>query len=248
MAYRFAAARRSVSPAHFSHLFPTVRSFFRVALATIAFAGVHSLLANRRVKARVHETIPGSRVLYRLAYNIQAVSTFAVLVGLIAREPKITLYRVRGLAAALMRAGQFSGIIFAVMAARATGIAKLAGVELFEPAAQGPELGDNGQLLARGPFTLVRHPLNLAPLVPFWLTPHMTSRRLAFNVMATLYLILGSMHEEVRLRAQYGELYEQYRRSGVPFYLPRLTALNPCKSPRAALHRSRHSRDTSPRN
>lgn len=89
------------------------------------------------------------------------------------------------------------------------------------PVAQGPELDEEtGQLRIRGPFTISRHPLNLAPLVPFWLTPHLTTRRLAFNLVGTAYLILGSFHEERRLGAVYGEEYSRYRASSVPFYLP----------------------------
>jgi len=90
------------------------------------------------------------------------------------------------------------------------------------PAAQGPEADEAGALRICGPFTLVRHPLNVAPLAPFWLTPHMTTRRLAFNVIATGYLVIGSLHEEKRLRHQYGEAYREYQRSGAPFFLPSL--------------------------
>ncbi len=49
----------------------------------------------------------------------------------------------------------------------------------------------------------------------------MTVRLLAFNAVATLYLVVGSIHEERRLLAAYGPAYAAYRRSGVPFYLPR---------------------------
>ena len=203
----------------------------KVIAATAAFAVVHSALASAKLKDAAAARVPFGRELYRVAYNAQAVLTFGALVAYIARRPKRTLYRLRGPVAAAMRVGQLGGIAFAVWAARSTGVARLAGLDNLSailagrptvppPAAQGPESDDAGALRVRGPFTLVRHPLNLAPLAPFWLTPHMTTRRLAFNVVATAYLVLGSVHEEQRLRRQYGEAYEQYLRGGVPFYVP----------------------------
>jgi protein-S-isoprenylcysteine O-methyltransferase Ste14 len=52
----------------------------------------------------------------------------------------------------------------------------------------------------------------------------MTTSLFAFNAAATVYLIIGSKHEESRLREAYGESYDAYRESGVPFYLPRVAA------------------------
>lgn len=206
-------------------------SALKVALATSAFAIVHSLLASTKVKAAVSARVPHGRELHRALYNAQAVLTFGGLAWYIARQPKRALYRVRGPLAGLMRLGQLGGVAFGVAAARATGVTTLSGLDNLiallagrevapAPAAQGPELDESGVLRVRGPFTLVRHPLNLAPLAPFWLTPHMTTRRLAFNVIATAYLVLGSLHEEQRLLRQYGEAYRQYQRGGVPFFLP----------------------------
>ncbi|HEX8409078.1 MAG TPA: hypothetical protein VF883_09450 [Thermoanaerobaculia bacterium] len=175
----------------------------------------------RTAKGVAAAHVPRGDKWYRLFFNAQSLATFGGLAWYIARQPSRTIYRARGSAATLLRAGQAAGIAYAVAAASATGISTLAGLdELVVPAAQGPEADHAGELHVRGPFRLTRHPLNLAPLPSFWLTPHMTTRRLAFNVIATLYLVLGSVHEEVRLRSQYGEAYERYRRSGVPFYLP----------------------------
>jgi len=55
----------------------------------------------------------------------------------------------------------------------------------------------------------------------------MTTRRLALNLVSSLYLILGSIHEEKRLSAVYGEAYKAYQKSGVPFYWPALTPQPP---------------------
>lgn len=91
-----------------------------------------------------------------------------------------------------------------------------------EPEAQGPAPFPDGQIHARGPFALSRHPLNFAPLTILWLWPRMTTSLLAFNVTATIYLVIGSVHEEARLRDAYGDEYEAYLKSGVRFYLPDL--------------------------
>ena len=210
-----------------------MHSALKVAFATGAFAIVHSLLATTRAKDAVATRVRFGRELYRAAYNTQAVFAFGGLAWYIARRPKRTLYRVRGPLAGLMRLGQLAGVVWAIAAARATGVAKLSGADNLvavlsgraaqqPPAAQGPESDETGDLRAAGPFTLVRHPLNAAPLAPFWLTPHMTTRRLAFNIVATAYLVMGSLHEERRLLHQYGETYRRYQHSGVPFFLPSL--------------------------
>ncbi|HYH09377.1 MAG TPA: NnrU family protein [Thermoanaerobaculia bacterium] len=194
----------------------------KVSLATAAFAVLHSVLASSRVKDAVAARFACGRRIHRVLYNGQAVLTFGALVWAIGRQPKRTIYHVTGAGAAVMRLLQTSGIGFAAAAARATGVMTLAGLDTTTPvpAAQGPEAGEDGALRIRGPFRIVRHPLNLAPLAPFWFTPHMTTRRLAFNIVATAYLVIGSVHEEQRLLRQYGEAYARYQREGVPFFLP----------------------------
>ena len=130
-----------------------------------------------------------------------------------------------------MRFAQALTVPLLISGVRAVGLARLTGFRSISsrgsasqcgPVAQGPELDEaTGRLTTGGAFRRSRHPLNLAALPVFWATPRMTTRRLAFNLAATLYLLLGSLHEERRLLRAYGERYEAYRRSGVPFFFPR---------------------------
>ena len=49
----------------------------------------------------------------------------------------------------------------------------------------------------------------------------MTVNRAALVLATAVYAVLGSLHEEYRLRATYGDAYRQYQER-VAFLLPRL--------------------------
>lgn len=211
-----------------------MRTAARMGLATIAFALFHSALATRRAKHIAAEVVGEHRrnAGYRLFFVGQSVVTFAMLVAYAARLPACTLYRARGATALALRAGQAGGLLHLLLSARQVGISRLAGIDNVQawrkglpippgPFAQGPETGPDGRLDAGGFYRWSRHPLNFSAIPLFWLTPRMTTRRLAFNLVSTLYFIAGSKHEEARLHDAYGQVYRDYCRSGVPFYWPR---------------------------
>jgi methanethiol S-methyltransferase len=205
----------------------------KVSLAVVIFAVVHSLLASLKAK-RIAAHLIGEKAqaaFYRLFYIIQSFITFGLVLAYIQKLPKRSLYHVRGPFALLLRAGQALGLLHACWAAYQVGLTRITGLSNLsawwqdvpappEPVAQGPELEEKTELTIGGPFLLSRHPLNFSPFPVFWLTPHMTTRRLIFNLVGTLYLILGSLHEEKRLRTVYDEAYAAYQKSGVPFYWP----------------------------
>ncbi|MDP9412421.1 MAG: isoprenylcysteine carboxylmethyltransferase family protein, partial [Actinomycetota bacterium] len=78
----------------------------------------------------------------------------------------------------------------------------------------------DGEMERAGAFRFTRHPGNLGAMGFFLLWPRMTVNRAALAALVALYVVLGSMHEERRLRLAYGEAFERYRRK-VPFLIPR---------------------------
>jgi protein-S-isoprenylcysteine O-methyltransferase Ste14 len=90
-----------------------------------------------------------------------------------------------------------------------------------EPEAQGPAMAADLEMAAVGPYRFIRHPNNLAPLGVLLLFPRMTVNRAALVLASAAYAVLGSMHEEYRLRAAYGDAYKRYQQR-VPFLLPRV--------------------------
>lgn len=210
-----------------------LRSMLKVMAATAAFGVVHSALASRGAKRAASRSF-GERNrngLYRLFYLAQSGATLGLLVAYIRRQPSRELYRVEGMPAAVMRTAQLGSLVYATSAARQIGISRILGWESFvrwlvdgevcpEPEGQGPALDPVGRKQSAGPFAWSRHPLNFAPVPIFWLWPRMTTNLLAFNAAATIYLVIGSLHEEARLREAFGDDYDAYLNSGVPFYVP----------------------------
>ena len=77
------------------------------------------------------------------------------------------------------------------------------------------------QFVTPGPYRMVRHPLYVGWLFAFWMTPVMTFAHLLFSIATTAYILLAIQFEERDLVREFGETYEEYRRS-VPMLLPSL--------------------------
>jgi methanethiol S-methyltransferase len=208
------------------------KSSLRVMLATGIFAALHSGLASQAAKSAACNLF-GTRHrngLYRVAFIGQSFVSFAALTWYIRRQPGKTLYHASAIPAAALRSAQLASLCVATLATREVGFRRITGLQSFaqwrqdsevepEPEAQGPSQ-EQRELRITGPFKWSRHPLNFWPLGILWLNPRMTTKILAFDVAASIYLILGSIHEEARLKNAYREGYIEYQRNGVPFYFP----------------------------
>jgi methanethiol S-methyltransferase len=210
------------------------KSIVKIMAATALFAGIHSLLASRAAKIVATKMLSERQrnALYRPFYNAQAVITFGALILYGSKLPDRELYRASGLLAGLMRFGQVVSLLYLIYGARQIGFLRFAGVPNLlaflrgqasvprEPEGQGPIIDVNGEMKATGPFRTSRHPLNFGMVPALWLMPRMTVNLAAFNFVMTVYLIVGSVHEEERLRATYGQAYIDYQRSGINFFVP----------------------------
>lgn len=71
----------------------------------------------------------------------------------------------------------------------------------------------------RGPYRWVRHPLYLFMIVLLWCNPIMTTDRLLFNVLWTIWIVVGTVLEERDLVDDFGDAYRDYQ-SNVPMLIP----------------------------
>lgn len=210
-----------------------LKGFARTCIATLLYAAVHSLFASDWAKRRT-ASLGGVKIrnaLYRPFYLAQSAATMVILVSYIRRQPSRVLFKLEGGPVAALRSLQAAGLCWAIAAAYEVRFTEILGIRPLaallrrapiiapEPEAQGPSF-DRRDMRVYGPFRWSRHPLNLAPLLIFWFNPRMTTNLLAFNLVSTAYLVIGSVHEEIRLFNRYGQPYRAYQRSGVSFYLP----------------------------
>jgi hypothetical protein len=210
-----------------------MRSAFKTAAVTVAWSLVHSALATRTAKRKASEWLGPSveAGLYRAFYNAQSFATLAALIAYVRSLPDHEIYHARGPMALLLRGGQAAGLAGMGWTASSIGPGRLSGLDgvaalvasgNIPPPAEGhgPTPDASGTFRATGPFGHARHPMNVAMPLVLWFNPRMTTNLLAFNMAATFYLVVGSAIEEARMRATFGDRYEDYRRRGVPFYLP----------------------------
>ena len=75
-------------------------------------------------------------------------------------------------------------------------------------------------LVVRSPYRWMRHPLYLFMILMIWSCPDLTSDRLLFNGLWTVWIVVGSILEERDLVSEFGDGYREYQRK-VPLLIPR---------------------------
>jgi protein-S-isoprenylcysteine O-methyltransferase Ste14 len=187
-----------------------------VGLYFAAWAGLHTALASLKVKAWVARALgPGAPRYYRLGYVLFAGVSLAPLAGLLLVLPDHLLYAVPDPWRWFMVAGQLGALILLAWTLLLTDASEFLGLRL----AFGRGRPRQPRLITRGPYRYTRHPMYLSGLVLMWLMPVMSVNLLALFGAASLYLFLGSLHEERLLGLQFGDDYRQYSRR-VPRIFP----------------------------
>ncbi len=169
---------------------------------------VHSILASNFAKDML-----GGASFYRLGYNIFAVLSFAPIVYLMATLPDRIVYQVPAPWSTLMRGGQLLAVLMLFVAFLQTDSLSFVGLrQLFETE-------KISQLVTRGLYRVVRHPLYTFGLLFIWLTPTVSQNSLTVYIGATIYTLAGAYFEERKLLRDFGDAYAEYRKV-TPMLIP----------------------------
>ncbi len=191
----------------------------------IALAGwgvLHSVLASLTAKARARQWL-GPRAadgLYRLVYNVVSIITFLPVMGLAGVLPDTRLYQLPSWSLVITVPVQLLSALAALVILWHVDLFRFLGLRQLGRWLEGrPDPRDPPVLVTTGIYGLVRHPLYFFSLLILWLTPVMTVNILTFNVVSTLYFWIGSIFEEHKLVAEFGEAYRLHQRQ-VPRLFP----------------------------
>lgn len=189
-------------------------------LLLLAFCAGHSVLARPGVKQKLYGALNAK--LNRSAYNLAASAQLGLLMYFWTPQPA-TLWRLDSpVAIALVYAIFGLGWILLLVATFAIdplhmfGLRQAYARRLAEP-----------PFSMRGPYRLVRHPIQTGLILAFWATPHMTAGHALLAAVLTAYSVLATLGLEERdLRKALGRDYEDYQKR-VPALLPRLFQRRP---------------------
>ena len=193
-----------------------------VLITMIAFSILHSLSAGDRPRAffRRHWGDRAYHGLYRLIYNLFAALTLVPVFLALLFSPGAVIWSTESPVAFIFIGIQLTGLIGLLISLLQIDLARFAGLRQFIAYVRGEPLPLPAEpLQLRGVYQLVRHPLYLFSLLVIWPGPIMTEGLLAFNIAATLYFIVGSLLEERRMIAQFGQAYIDYQRR-TPWIIP----------------------------
>jgi protein-S-isoprenylcysteine O-methyltransferase Ste14 len=130
-----------------------------------------------------------------------------------------TLVEPQGVLRWMLRAVFFLSIIGFFWGTRALGSFDAFGIKPILNDLRGTDPPQPMLFAVRGPYRWVRHPLYSFCLLMIWSCPNITTDRLLYNVVWTLWIIIGSVLEERDLVTAFGEEYRNYQRK-VPMLIP----------------------------
>jgi protein-S-isoprenylcysteine O-methyltransferase Ste14 len=196
------------------HLSASTALGWDAALSLLFFAQ-HSGMVRRPVKAWMARWLP-SRDLGAL----YALASGAVLAAVVILWQRVGVFR--PLHGPLHWAGL--AIASVAMVLFVWGLASLRSVDFFGARPilarrRGVAEPPAAQLVVRGPYRWVRHPLYLATLLLIWSPMVFSADRLLFDLLWSCWIVIGTYLEELDLRVELGEPYAAYCRR-VPMLLP----------------------------
>ncbi len=184
----------------------------------ITWCALHSGLIILSFTEWLRKKYPGPFRYYRILYNLFSAATLlpvATFAYSLRSKPFITWKGPWLLIPVLL--GILSACFF-VAGARRYDLLQFLGIRQLKDEKACRVLTDDCSLDTRGVLTMVRHPWYTAGLLIVWARP-LDLAAILTNLVLSGYFVIGTILEERKLKAQFGDQYVEYQQR-VPMFFP----------------------------
>ena len=202
---------------------------FLLALLWTLWCTLHSLMVSRTVVAFLTRKFGDHYRYYRVFYNLVSVLTLLpVLVysGSMKGDPFFTWSGAWRPVQLLLAMG---AVALFYSGSRHYDMAQFLGIRQIAEHEWGKGLTEKGGLDTSGILGVVRHPWYTGGILILWARP-LDRAVLVTNAVLTVYLVVGTILEERKLVAVFGDEYREYQRR-VPMFIPGGRATKPGPGP-----------------
>ncbi len=192
-------------------------SFILILLVVAIWGSVHSFLASLTWKNALEKRFGMVyKKYYRLTYVLFGSFSFILVLAAVVFLPDKQMYVIPLPWVIMTGLLQLAGALLVVYSVGQTGAFVFLGLsQAFDP----KSIDKMVPFITRGAFKFVRHPIYTGSFLIIWLFPTMSQNILAFNIAATIYIMVGIIFEERKLVAEFGERYIDYRKR-TPMLIP----------------------------
>jgi len=178
----------------------------------IGWCALHSLLIDSSVTGFVRRHAAGLIPYYRLLYNMLALVTFFPLILMTTSADGPVVFVWQGYYQILRILFLLFALLLFQGGARKYDLGYFLGIKQLQTGEQPLLLADTDEFARTGVFAITRHPWYLASLFLLWsmLPIYRLPVFLAVCIMS-LYLVVGTVLEERKIVAQFGDRYLRYR-------------------------------------
>lgn len=182
---------------------------------------LHSFTASRRLKAALEVALGPRYALYPFVYTVISLWTFWLV---LTKEPDMpqVLWALEGAPKYVLHLLQLAGLGLLGWAAVSVAGLKMLGLPQLLDMLRGrvPDERDiRADFRATGAYAIVRHPMHAGGILFLACQPSQTLGGFVFALFGCLYMVIGTVLEERRLRHDLGEVWEDYARR-VPMFVP----------------------------
>lgn len=184
-------------------------------MLSLMFFIQHSGMVRSGFRYRLSAVLPQRYM--GVVYTIMSGITLGLFL-LLWQESPILLVEASGMAELAMRILFFMAVAGTFWGMWALRFVDLFGIDKLSRHYK-PDQQTGKPFTIRGPYRWVRHPLYLFTIIFIWSYPVITLDRLLFNVLWTVWIVIGTSLEERELVEEFGDSYRKYQ-SKVPMLLP----------------------------